>query len=78
MQLAINQPKDAYNSFCKVQEEALLQIAKIVLGEEVSLTRSSKDFYYLAMEGAVASFTQKMLAEKIIQLDKEKEGENDE
>lgn len=44
MQLAINEPKDAYNSFCKVQEEALLQVAKIVLGEEVNLTRSSKDF----------------------------------
>lgn len=56
----------------------MLQVAKIVLGEEVNLTRSSKDFYYLAMESAVASFTQKMLAEKIIQLDKEKEGEVDE
>jgi hypothetical protein len=30
------------------------------------------------MESAVASFTQKMLAEKIIQLDQQKEGENDE
>ena len=78
MQLAINEPKDAYNSFCAVQEEALLQVAKIVLGEDVHLTRRSDDFYYLAMESAVASFTQKMLAEKIIQLDKQKEGENDE
>ena len=78
MQLAINEPKDAYNSFCKVQEEALQKEAIFFLGEEVNLTRSSKDFYYLAMESAVASFTQKMLAEKIIQLDKEKEGEVDE
>lgn len=78
IQLANNEPKDAYNGFCTVQEDALIQIAKIILGEEVSLTRSSKKFHYLAMESAVASFTQKMLAEKIIQLDKEKEGENDE
>ena len=55
-----------------------MQVAKIVLGEEVSLTNKREDFYYLAMESAVASFTQKMLAEKIIQLDKEKEGKNDE
>ncbi|MBM7710696.1 DUF1836 domain-containing protein [Enterococcus xiangfangensis] len=78
IQLTNNEPKDAYNGFCTVQEDALIQIAKIILGEEVSLTRSSKKFHYLAMESAVASFTQKMLAEKIIQLDKEKEGENDE
>ncbi|MDT2828070.1 MAG: DUF1836 domain-containing protein [Enterococcus viikkiensis] len=78
MQLAIYEPQEAYNNFCIVQEEKLLQITKIVLGEEVSLTRTSNDFYYLAMEGAVASFTQKMLAEKIIQLDKEQEGEKNE
>jgi hypothetical protein len=30
------------------------------------------------MESAIASFTQKMLTEKIIQLEKEKEGETDE
>ncbi|MGX7124604.1 DUF1836 domain-containing protein [Enterococcus viikkiensis] len=78
MQLAIYEPQEAYNNFCIVQEEKLLQITKIVLGEEVSLTRTSNDFYYLAMEGAVASFTQKMLTEKIIQLDKEQEGEKNE
>ena len=49
-----------------------------LVGEDVHLTRRSDDFYYLAMESAVASFTQKMLAEKIIQLDQQKEGENDE
>lgn len=76
MQLAINEPKNAYNSFCTVQEEGLLQVAKVILGEEVKLTQGNNDFYYLAMESAVASFTQKMLAEKIIQLDEEKEGEN--
>lgn len=78
MQLVINEPKDAYNSFCTVQEEALLQLAKIVLGEEIEFNSYKKDFYYLAMESAIASFTQKMLTEKIIQLEKEKEGETDE
>ncbi|MDT2736211.1 DUF1836 domain-containing protein [Enterococcus pseudoavium] len=78
MQLTISEPKDAYNNFCTVQEEALKHIAKIILGEEVNLMRSNNDFYYLAMESAVASFTQKMLAEKIILLDQKKEGETNE
>lgn len=78
MQLAISKPHEAYNNFCSVQEEALSQIAKVVSKEETSLNHQAKDFYYLAMESAVAAFTQKILVEKIIQIDKEKAGENNE
>jgi len=76
MQLSVNEPQEAYNNFCIVQEAALSDSAKMIAGETITTTRTNKDVYYLAMESAVASLTQKMLAEKIIQLEKEKEGES--
>ncbi|MEO1771275.1 MULTISPECIES: DUF1836 domain-containing protein [Enterococcus] len=71
MQLAIDEPKQAYNNFCQIQEESLRYVAGLVLAEEndPTLVRQS-DYRYLAVENAAASFASKLLVEKIIELEK--------
>lgn len=71
MQLAIEEPKLAYNTFCQKQEDSLQHVADLVLLEgKTSPTVKQSDYRYLAVENAAASFASKLLVEKIIELEK--------
>ncbi|MDH6363568.1 hypothetical protein M2139_000685 [Enterococcus sp. PF1-24] len=73
--------RNAYNLFCKEQENALHLVATYAKGEKVDIFNETSSPHYLAVKSATISFASKLLTQKMICLEidyMKEEGKKDE
>jgi DNA-binding transcriptional MerR regulator len=64
--------RQAYNSFCEEQENAITAVAGHAQGQEIAMPQEATPAVeYMAVKAATLSFATKMFSEKVIELEQE-------